>query len=331
MERTIDKSPTTIDPGRGSTRCPSYPSTVTMFSSTGGSSSSRRPPNDFSAKTKKPSPPKLYRPSIYTYTCRGYYFAASDASDGNEGICKGIKSQLEVLENQELMTRAEALKRFSTVSTDFTPEEQGEQIQQAIYMSPVLVFKDKTKKGSFDEDYLPTEELINRETFTCYGSTEVEYLVLQDTDQPEKNHFVAVGPRNTGISIRELETDDSVRNITRVGLGFLDIIHDSNTITTHEQQGDLSREEVPERSSSDTVQEAKEALMYCYDFSRKVAEHTTLNAAWLYENMQEDFPRRTYNAGTRIVAELPRICEKTAQNMGNILRRMISDDYEDED
>jgi hypothetical protein len=302
----------------------------------------RRPVNNLPStsnkkNTTKATAPKLYRPSVYSYICHGYYFAASDQAESSAGpgACRGITSQLEILENQGLMTRAEALKRFSTMSEDVTPEDEegGDLQQQAIYMSPVLVFQNKSLTDASKQERLPTEELIKRETYEGYGSTEVEYLMLEDTTEPKQKHFVAVGPRNTGVSFRQIDTEDSVRQITRIGLGFIQIIFDSNTTIddASSQVPSATAAHHPEqRPPTMTLDHNKERLLQFWGFCTKVAEHTQMNAEWLADNLQDDFPRRTYQAGTRIIAELPRICQKTAANMGKIIRRMISDDYEEE-
>jgi hypothetical protein len=345
-----------------------------MFSQT----SSRRPNNTDGLTGKVPArkaSPKLYRPAVYSYMCHGYYFAASDQeSAAGPGACRGITGKLAVMENQGLMTRTEALKRFATMSADDigTDGDEGEMQQQAIYMSPVLVFQNHNNnqhqgavkknddvndnnneedEGSLIskfnvDDRLPTEELIKRDTYECYGSTEVEYLLLEDADETKATHFAAVGPRTTGVSFRQVDTEDSVRQITRIGLGWLQIILDSNTTTTMEdddtepQQGvskvqgdEETNAVVPDRLSALQLlfdKPNQERLLYFFNFCEKVGQHTEMNATWLVENLRDDFPRRTYQAGTRIVAELPRICHMTATNMGKIIRRMLGDDFDED-
>jgi hypothetical protein len=362
-------------PIRSATRTQLFIATIIMFSQ---NSSSRRPnnPDGLSGKVPaKKTSPKLYRPAVYSYMCHGYYFAASDQeSAAGPGACRGITGKLAVMENQGLMTRTEALKRFATMSADdIAPDgDEGEMQQQAIYMSPVLVFQNHNnhnnhnntgavKKNDDDDneddggsliskfnadDRLPTEELIKRDTYECYGSTEVEYLLLEDADETKATHFAAVGPRTTGVSFRQVDTEDSVRQITRIGLGWLQIILDSNTTTTMEdddiepQQGSTSKvrgdEEtnavVPDRLSALQLFDKpnQERLLYFFNFCEKVGQHTEMNATWLVENLRDDFPRRTYQAGTRIVAELPRICHMTATNMGKIIRRMLGDDFDED-
>jgi hypothetical protein len=135
-------------------------------------------------------------------------------------------------------------------------------------------------------------------------------------------------------------------------LGWLQIILNSNTTTTMDEDDDI---DAPQQdvlgSSSSKVRGDKETnavlperlsalqlfdkpnherLLYFFNFCEKVAHHTEMNVMWLVENLQDDFPRRTYQAGTRIVAKLPRICQLTATNMGKIIRRMLGDDFNED-
>lgn len=274
--------------------------------------------------------------------------------EGSEGICKGLKSKLEILydANKETISRTEALKRFTTMTADVDvddyEEAQSELHQQAksVLLSPALIYKDSEKKkdlGNEDKtvvnpiiakDQLPEEELIKRQEWSCFGSTEVEYLVLQNVTTGEKN-IAAVAPRNTGISFREIETEDSLRSITRVGMGFIDIIHDNNSTivnTSDNKEQDTQQstpnvvEEVPLRPPTELIETAKQSLTRTYDFSCKVAEHMKWNLQWLGSNLQDDFPARTYTAGQNIVAQLPKAVDQTFGTMGKILSRMFGND-----
>lgn len=306
-----------------------------------------------------PMPTKVYSPSIYSYTCRGAYYASSESKVGNEGICKGFQSKLENMydANQENISRTEALKRFTTMTVDVDlndyHEASNEFNQQAktVLLSPALVYKesenkvladdkDKTFSNRIENDQLPEEELIKRQEWSCYGSTEVEYLVLEDMQTGEKK-IAAVAPRNTGISFREIETEDSLRTITRVGLGWLDIIHDNNSVLVdddtalnseeeqHAKHQQYTPEEIPPRPATDSIKAAKQLLARTYDFSRHVAEHMKLNLLWLGSNLQDDFPARTYAAGRVIVAQFPKALDSTVETMGKILERWFGSDDDD--
>lgn len=337
-----------------------------------------------------PQPPPRYNPAIYSYMCRGAYHASSDAKEGGvcNGFKSQLAVLYD--ERQESLTRAEALKRFtdSNAEFDFDPQQdQADALEdeygglhgkaQAVFISPALIYRDKDANnksmeedgnGSDDKDAkskkhplvvnpilqnqetLPEEELIKRQEWHCYGSTEVEYLVLQDPKTGEKK-IAAVAPHNTGISRRTIETDDSVRSITRIGLGWLDIIHDNNAIVSDQDQNsrDTDGEDRKATNDDDASAEpttpttmtpvevyatAKEGLQRTYDFSWKVGEHMKMNAGWLADNLRDDFPRRTYQAGQKIVKQLPATAEQTAGSMIKIVGFLLGDwddDHDDDD
>jgi len=287
------------------------------------------------------------------------------------------------------MTRAEALKRFSSMTADFDgyePEDFGADMggvggsdlhQQAktVLISPALIYKDKSasikstpptadennKKQqpvnpivAKDHDTLPEEELIKRQEWSCYGSTDVEYLVLQNVSTGEKK-IAAVAPRNTGFSRRTIESDDSIRSITRIGLGFLDIIHDNNSIVTptapeqehhHPSSPSLDKGEAEDGARTPTPEQgprppivllenalatAKATAWRTYEFSGLVGQHMQMNAQWLSENVRDEFPSRTYHAGEKIVAQLPKTVDQTFGTMSKIISSLFEDDDDDDD
>jgi hypothetical protein len=278
------------------------------------------------------------------------------------------------------MTRTEALKRFTTMAADvdmYDYRDEGinrhsghanagldefhqQTTTQTVLLSPALIFKhpataatDETIEPDEDkmivnqltkEPLLLEEELIVRHDWTCYGSTEVEYMVLQDVSTGEK-HIAAVAPRNTGVSVRKIETADSIRTLTRFGLGWLDIIHDSNATlideeddeerdTTAHGKRDVSSslpEEVPPRPSIDAIAVAKQSASRMVEFSSQVAQHMQWNAQWVWSNLADDFPSRTYTAGQRIVEQLPRTAQMTAQALTKILKQIVGDNDNDDD
>lgn len=356
----------------------------------------REPPRQ---RQLHPPLPKLYTASIYNYPCFGRYSASSESPQFKpEGICKGVQGRLELLyEDQEKLTRAEALKRFTTMTADFLEDDYGpggdlsdaELAEQAkaVLLPPVLIYPlrdndnnnnegkeetggsselDDNNEGKSDNqrpgifhpgrhssssllslaDKLPDEDLIAREEWTCYGSTDIEYLVLSDVDT-KVSKIVAVAPRTTGVSFRTIQTDDSIRKITRVGLGILDIVHDNNSILVEEDEEDHppheeedkaavhsagTMEEVLPRPQMDTLYSAQQSLKRTYEFSKKTAEHAKFNVEWLVSNLRDDFPARTYTAGQKIVAQLPKTVDLTLDIMTKLVRRLIgNDDDEEED
>jgi hypothetical protein len=394
------------------------------FGHSGGSSSTGAGSSSLSTP---PPQRKLYVPSIYSYTCRGKFAASSLSANGTKsggvaggsggGTCRGIKSQLELLESgadQQLqLTRAQALERFTTMAADVDMYEYREEgginrpnhgdnhtsnhdLQpqtQSVLLSPALIFRPDLVQGGHNTgnsvvadakksnapsttetattaaastnavvtDLLLEEELIVRQDWTCYGSTEVEYMVLKDVATGD-SHICAVAPRNTGLSIREIETSDAIRTLTRLGLGWVDIIHDSNALlvdddedsetvnngdkqqesrqrntgrdgtnTLNPQQQQHHPEEVPPRPSIDALTVAKQSALRMYDFSKHVGEHMQSNAQWFISNVSDDFPNRTYAAGSNIVQRLPKTVELTLHTMQKIVNQWVGSDDDDHD
>ena len=268
---------------------------------------------------------------------------------GSEGVCKGIRSKLEVIEtNHNRMTRVEALERFSTVITDFDgspyDDQDGEfhQHAESTFVSPVLIFQNTNNNNSGDkkQQLLPKEELLPQEqttptseTWSCYGATEVEYLVLQDPKTGTKT-ITAVAPKNTGFSVRGIRSSDSQRTISRLGLGFLDVIHDmSSNVSGDGTESDSipTPEEVAPRPSVDSLELAKESLLSAIYFSGKVAQHMEMNLAWLGNNLMDDFPSRTLHAGRQILHNLPGTCQSTMNCMRQLVGHLFNDENEDDD
>ena len=136
--------------------------------------------------------------------------------------------------------------------------------EQAVFLSPALIYKyqnnenlpNSTKNVSrvlidtdsskakekkpvvqYYDERLLEEEIILEQDWTCYGVTDVEYLSLEDVRTGEST-LVAVAPRNTGLSVRKIETDDHLRSLTRCSLGWIDILHDSNSVLGYEDEDD---------------------------------------------------------------------------------------------
>lgn len=301
----------------------------------------------------------MYAPSIYSYKCRGGFFLSSE-DHGSEGVCRGLKSRLELYSDMNTTTREAAIKDF-TFMTDYELDETDanslNQKTKSILVSPALIYKDKDAVESTQQ--LPEEELIKRQQWSCYGSTEVELLVLRNV-QTDVEHIAAVAPRNVGVSIRKIEAEEG--SITSIGVGWLNIVVDSGPsfvdedqqeapkrgeqtkpVPAHKERSKPSKaqqsqqphdqrvpEEVAPRPSPGTISRARQSLSKFYDFTLKVGEQMQHNVVWLYENVQDDFPARSYAAGQKIAKNLPNTIDKTAHFMQKMIRRWTGGDHDDE-
>lgn len=220
------------------------------------------------------TPTPIYHPSIYTYTCRGAYFVASNVPH-SEGTCRGIRTRLELLSDMDANTREGAIKDF-TYMTEYELDEDDaanslNQKTKSILISPALIYKeDATERGgkagtslphqtdrtsssrrpvletpasatarSSHSSSLPEEELIKHQQWSCYGSTEVELLVLKN-ELSGREHIAAVAPRNVGISIRKIHADEG--SITSIGVGWLNIVVDAGPAFVEDDMDDNEQE-----------------------------------------------------------------------------------------
>jgi hypothetical protein len=325
--------------------------------------------------------PLMYQPSIYTYTCRGAYYVSTDQEQNNrEGNCRGFRSRVELLSDMEANTRKGALEDFTYWSAggedggdnydieDSSGEQQLDPQTKSVIVSPALIYKDtdlpssspsnttssdtieKALDSSGDlsaNSLLPEEELIQRQDWSCYGSTQVDYLLLRNATTG-KEKIAAVAPRNNGLTIRHIDADPG-NHVTCIGLGRLSVVMDSVQVSDDDKKIDsktdqhlenkqqkaasdketISPEEVP--TKPDTLAYAKESADRAFQFSTKVAEHMKENASWMYHNLQDDFPSRTVASGQRIVHQIPVTVNRTASFMKKLVGRMVFDDDDDDD
>jgi hypothetical protein len=211
-------------------------------------------------------------------------------------------------------------------------------------------------KYKYYDDHLLEEELILDQDWTCFGVTDVEYLSLENARTGESK-LVAVAPRNTGLSIRNIETEDHLRTLTRCSLGWIDILHDSNSVVAYDDDDETNDNKNDDgkkvksladimKAKNDQIDEeirrtpsifaelqipkdiqsivtvGKQHIDRTIEFSKLVSTHVKYNAEWVYENLKDDFPNRTMNAGKRIMVQLPITIDGTISNMKKIIRQI---------
>ena len=368
---------------------------------------------------------KKYFPKIYSYRCYGKYATSSNMNDidinsSGGGKCYGIAKAMETLYSEPVrMSRIEALQRFTSMNSDVDLDDynqhhghhddnehdnrnggsEGELSEQAVYLSPALIYKyennersvatndthfeidTKPKNGEknaaavqYYDDRLLEEEVILEQDWTCYGVTDVEYLSLEDVRTGE-SRLVAVAPRNTGLSTRNIETDDHLRSLTRCSLGWIDILHDSNSVLGYEEDENESTKKVEDKKSriesladmmkkrnadnsdgsnvDDQIRQTpsilaelhipkdvetiikmgQEQMNRTIDFSKLVSTHMQYNVQWLYNNLKDDFPNRTVEAGKRCIHQMPKTIDGTFTTMNKVIQQLIRgrDDDDDDD
>jgi hypothetical protein len=277
-----------------------------------------------SGKPRGEQPP-VFHPSVYRYTCTGALFLSSEAT-GSEGTCRGLKSRLELLSDLQISTRDGAIRDFTEMNEYVLDGDSADSLDQktkSILVSPALIYKDDTVEGK--KELLPEEELIKRQEWSCYGKTEVEYLVLKDPKSGNER-ISALTPRNNGLSIRRIEADSG--SITNIMVGWLSIVLDTSFFqeSTPEINNNKNKsmderspvEEMKPTPAPDTLDTAKWAVGKMYTVSLKMVEHMQGNAAWLSEQVQDDFPQRTGIAGQKIIGNLGNTVDKTFKYMGKL-------------
>jgi hypothetical protein len=289
--------------------------------------------------------PPVFHPSVYRYTCTGALFLSSE-NTGSEGTCRGFRSRLELLSDLQMSTRDGAIRDFTEMNEYVLDGDSADALDQktkSILVSPALIYKDDTAEGR--KELLPEEELIKRQEWSCYGKTEVEYLVLKDPKSGNEK-ISALTPRNNGLSIRRIEADSG--SITNIMVGWLSIVLDTSFFqdspapeinnNNNNSKGSMDErspvEEMSPRPAQDTLDTAKLAVGKMYAVSLKVVDQMHGNGVWLSQQVQDDFPERTAAAGHKIIGNLGNTVEKTFKYMGKLStqlwRRGDGDDDDDD-
>jgi hypothetical protein len=275
--------------------------------------------------TQSYTPPnqQWYTPSIYRYKCYGVFAASNDRKVPHH-TCWGIASRLQHLSDWETHTRNGAVQEFTSTGdrTEYTVFEMDDDddanlppaasssspttksttssTTKSIVLSPAVIYKDTSPHA---EPPLPEEARIQRQIWKCYGSTEVEYLLLtpvqptsitttttpQQQQQQQQHHIAAIAPTcTTGVSYRDLWTDDndsaivvsvSIGPLTIVGGGVLknpknEPLQDSHLHPKHASPPDrttTTTDAVPSKNAwSDTVRLYRKVKRRMYRTTRRM-------------------------------------------------------------
>lgn len=223
-----------------------------------------------------------------------------------------------------------------------------------------------------DDGLLPEEELIRRQQWKCYGTTKVDYLILKNV-QTGHQKIAAVVPRNTGLSVRIIEAINGsthqernrpslkvINKIASISLFWINFLitfdyteedTDSPLTTPTDKSNDDEKDEVTgkqESSQTVTVREGllarpsplqieliKKSIQLTANFSLKVWEQVKYNVSWIYFNLQDDFASRTYEAGHKIVSNIPKTVYGTSAFISKmytyVIKRMLDDDNDNDD
>lgn len=392
---TVASSTTT---GTGSTLEDSSNSSISSLqndnhgsSGPGNGNSKTTPPSSSSSSSAT-----KYHPSIFRYTCRGRLVLDSTTTQHHAGICHGIQSQLEHVDHWRTTTEEEALQWFqakaawnegsasatpngpggatATTSSDATGgNTTAAHALQTAHISNVLVYPSQLQQASSSQpnnnnNKYKNNKLVSflaknpatptKEQWGCYGSTEIDLLVLRPQHSKEER-IVAVSPYCApGMTIRDVTLPDTLgkERTSTIRLGILEILYQS-TMEDEEDEEELEEEEAEapvttantttsETTSSDPTKEKEdeeisnkskkkkrrkqlsnneeeaESKSFSSKFwknSQNVWKHMQLNAHLLYQATQEDFVSRSMEASHKIVQEFPKTRDRTLDLMRKVI------------
>ncbi|MGK3762621.1 MAG: hypothetical protein ACI8RD_014939, partial [Bacillariaceae sp.] len=242
--------------------------------------------------------------------------------------------------------------------------------QQAVYLSNVLLYPpdddvpvgDSKNKGDDnnvnddDDDEKDNkknkkkEKMVSRkntdgsttitpqqETWSCYGSTEVDLLVLRPQNEKEESIACVSSYCAPGITVRDLAVSPNINNdnsnsrerTTTVRLGILEIVYattiegdDDNDTTTNNNNKTIGSTAKPSnnQTAGDDDDNSKETTTtgggsgsWITNYAtapgkvihsgKNIIKHMSINGQILYQSVQEDYPKRTYEASQRITKE----------------------------
>jgi hypothetical protein len=269
-----------------------------------------------------------------------------------------------------------AATRPATPSPNGSPSSEGgahAQAMQAVYLPNVLVYpnnneddKDEKKgKTKCSNSSIPTTTTPEIEEWRCYGTTEVDLLVLcpvttENGNEPktEDEAIAAVAPYSApGMQVRDITSSSIGKERTRtIRLGILEIVYSTamddvadheepqmssehgrrHGKTQHDHDGDDQKKERGkknrlEEEENDDASSRLSTPTRVYQSAQNIAKQMEINAKLLYESVQDEFPERTYEAGKRIYEEFPHTLNRTIETMKKVVSFFGSDDGDNND
>lgn len=305
-------------------------------------------------------------------------------SKASAGVCQGIQSNLEHIDHWRLSTREEAIKQFEYKSSlgigsgddDYYASAGGEHsngsgapsahVEQAVYLSNVLLYpppsiENEQQKNNTDKPEKKDgikETMISRkntdgsttitpqhENWSCYGSTEVDLLVLRPQNAKDESIVGVASYCSPGVTVRDLaiaptnigigsDTGGQERTTT-IRLGILEIVYATvlegggNTNGEQENAGE-SKDKNGKRMEGETTQGWTSAPTQVIASGKKILNHMSINGKILYESAQENYPARTYEASQRITSEFRKTWDRTTDLMKKAASfALFGDDWDD--
>lgn len=194
------------------------------------------------------------------------------------GICHGIQSQLEHVDHWRTTTQDEAIQWFqhkaawndgaaqAAAASSSSPDDSGgasaaeAHALQTVHVSNVLVYPTTTtttKTSSTASQSTPSPP-SQEEEWSCYGTTEVDLLVLRPLKSKEET-IAAVSPYcSPGMTIRDVILPDSSNTNTikdrtsTIRLGVVEILYQTSMEEDDEDEQE-EEEEIQEVTASSST------------------------------------------------------------------------------
>lgn len=299
----------------------------------------------------------MYLPAVYRYTCRGVFSASSDER-GSAGHCRGIRSSIEHLIDMNPMTREEALKHFT--GNDGNLEDDDDDNNNADVgliedgrTNPALVYPPappaSSRNGNGKEDEEDDEDVVGpvrasqvvaaveaanannnnpilHETWSAFGSTEVECLQLTDLKNGS-TEIVALAPYNAALaSTRKIQMEDRRITSTEIGLGpykMLFVISDDyGHVPQHQQQQQQHDEEEHKVDNENALTTTNNATT---DITQQPSQNNSILPAFLppltmesarhWMQQGQEFSGRVYDFSLKMVDQMKLQTEWLSRNL----------------
>lgn len=231
---------------------------------------------------------------------------------------------------------------------------------QSALLSPIIVYppaprappqpneEDETRKrkdskirNASTTTTTASTELIENQDWSCYGTTEIDLLVLRKQNETDEE-IAAIAPFcSPGLSNRDVTGYWGKDRTSTMRLGFVEIVYQSSlspeeVLEEEEERGSSSTQQgVPGAAEGTPAKNAGKLFDIDSIFafperwiaqSSKIVQHMEINAKMLKDAVSDDFPNRTYQAGKRILDEFGKTVDRTTS-----LMRQLWDDDDDDD
>lgn len=306
-------------------------------------------------------------------------------SKASAGVCQGIQSNLEHIDHWRLSTREEAIKQFEYKSSlgigsgedDYYASTGSEHsngsgassahAEQAVYLSNVLLYppssmedehqndnadkpkgKNEIKETMFSRKNADGSTTITpqQENWACYGSTEVDLLVLRPQNAKDESIVGVASYSSPGVTVRDLAISPTNIGIgsdtggrertTTIRLGILEIVYATileggeNTNREQENAGESTDSNGKKKMERETIKGWISAPTQVVASGKKILNHMSINGKILYESAQENYPTRTYEASQRITNEFRKTWNRTTDLMKKAASFVLfGDDWDD--